>query len=160
MNFLNLVKKEVSVIYHLCLDSQYEVKPVTDKKISDAVKSLNRGKAPDIYGVAAEHVYFGGQTILDIIKTLINYVLLNHEVPVNMILGVLNPIFKNKGSCRESQNYRDITITPVLTRILEATLKARINPIFLSQQHPLQRGVTKKLISYELCLTGRIILQK
>ena len=73
MNFLKLVEKEVSVIYDLCLDSQYEVKPVTDKEISDAVISLNRGKAPDIYGVAAEHVYFGGQKILDIIKTLITF---------------------------------------------------------------------------------------
>lgn len=143
LKFLKLVEKEVSVIYDLCLDSKYEVKPVTEKEISDAVKSLNRGKAPDIYGIAAEHVYYGGQQILNSIKTLINDILLSHEVPINMKLGILNPIFKNKGSCRESQNYRGITITPVLTRILEATLKARINPILLSQQHPLQRGFTK-----------------
>ena len=66
MNFLKLVEKEVSVIYDLCLDSQYEVKPVTEKEISDAVKSLNRVRAPYIYGLAAEHVYFVGQKILDI----------------------------------------------------------------------------------------------
>ena len=105
---------------------------MTEKQISDAVKSLNRGKAPDIYGVAADHVYYGGQKTLDAIKTLINDILQNHDAPINMKLGILNPIFKNKGSCRESQNYRGITITLVLTRILEATLKARINPIILS----------------------------
>ena len=138
-----MVEKEVSVIYDHCLNSDYGVKPVTDKEIRDAVKSLNRGKAPDVYGVAAEHVYYGGQEMLNIIKKLINDILLNHEVPISMKLGILNPIYKNKGSCRESQNYRGITITPVLTRILEATLKARINPTLLSHQHPLQRGFTK-----------------
>ena len=143
MKFLNMVEKEVSVIYDHSLNSDYEVKPVTDKEIHDAVKSLNRGKAPDVYGVAVEHVYYGGQEMLDIIKKLINDILLNHEVPISMKLGILNPIYKNKGSCRESQNYRGITITPVLTRILEATLKARINPTLLSHQHPLQRGFTK-----------------
>ena len=118
---------------------------MTEKEISDTVKSLNRGKAPDIYGVAAEHVYYGGQKILDAIKTLINDILLNHDVPINMKLGILNPIFKNKGSCRESPNYRGITITPVLTGILEATMKARINPFILSRQHPIQRQLTTHL---------------
>ena len=80
---------------------------------------------------------------MDIIKTLINDILFCKEVPVNLKLGVLNPIFKNKGNYKESQNYRDITITPVLTRILEATLRARIKLTLQSQQHPLQRGFTQ-----------------
>lgn len=143
LKFLKLVEEEVSTIYALCLDPKHVLKPVTEVEIKDAVNSLNRGKAPDIYGVSAEHVYYGGQQVLSTIHTLINDILLNHEVPVNLKLGILNPIFKNKGNCRESQNYRGITITPVLTRILEATLKARINPILHRQQHPLQRGFTR-----------------
>ena len=49
-----------------------EVKPEAEKEISDAVKSLNRVRAPYIYGVAAEHVRvnFVGQKILHIIKNL------------------------------------------------------------------------------------------
>ena len=57
---------------------------------------------------------------------------------------MLNPIFKNKGSSKVSQNYRGITITPVLTKILETILKARIQPILMERQNPLQRGFTEK----------------
>ena len=126
LKFLKLVEDEVSVIYALYMDSTHEMNPVTNKETTDVVRSLNRGKAPDVYGVSAEHICYGGQQILDIIKTLIHDILFCKEVPVNMKLGVLNPIFKNKGNCKESQNYKGITITPVLARILEATLRARI----------------------------------
>ena len=55
-----------------------------------------------------------------------------------MKLGVLNPIFKNKGNSKDSQNHRGITITPVLTKILETILKARIQLIFMERQNPLK----------------------
>ena len=74
------------------------MKPEAEKDISEAVKSLNCVRAPYICGVAAEHVYFVGLKILDIIKNLINDIILNHEVPVNIKLGILTPIFKNNAS--------------------------------------------------------------
>ena len=40
IKFLKLVEEEVSVIYALCLDSTHEMKPVTNKEITDAVRSL------------------------------------------------------------------------------------------------------------------------
>ncbi|MCG8048991.1 MAG: reverse transcriptase domain-containing protein [Candidatus Thiodiazotropha endolucinida] len=60
-----------------------------------------------------------------------------------MKLGILNPIFKNKGSNNNSTNYRGITITPVLTRLLETILKSRIESTLAEHQNPLQRGFTK-----------------
>ena len=103
--------------------------PVTDKKITDAVKSLIQGKAPDAFGVTAEHIYYGGRDVINSVKFLINSVLSNKVVPSDMKLGVLNPIFKNKGSSKD----------------LETILKARIRPILMERQNPLQRGFTEKL---------------
>ena len=64
-------------------------------------------------------------------QTLINNDLFNKDIPSSLKLGILNPIFKNKGNCKESQNYRDLTITPVLTRLLyvEAVCKSRIKSV-------------------------------
>ena len=108
-----------------------------------AIASLNRGKAPDVYGVTAEHIYYGGPAIMNCVQTLINNILFNKEIPSSMKLGILHPIFKNKGNCKESQNYRGITITPVLNRLLEAVLKSRIKSVILEKQNPLQRGFTE-----------------
>ena len=113
----------------------------TDEEMHAAVNSLNQGKAG--YGVTAEHLYYGNQELLDTIKILINNILLVKSVPGSLKLGVLNPIFKNKGSHRESQNHRGITITPVVIRLIEAVLRSRIKLKLLSQQNCLQRGFTE-----------------
>ena len=91
-------------------------------------------ESADGYGVTAEHVYYGGQELLNTVNTLINNVLLAKSIPPAMKLGILNPIFKNRGSHKESVNYRWITITPVLTRLLETVLKLRIQSTLLSNQ--------------------------
>ena len=128
LKFLKQVQEEVPVIYRNCLDSSANPEPVTDKEITGAVKSLYQGKAPDTFGVTAEHIYYGGQDVIKSVKFLINSVLFNKEVPSDMKLGVFNPIFKNKGSSRD----------------LETILKARIQPILMERQNPLQRGFTEK----------------
>lgn len=143
LEFLSRVEEEVSVIYMICFDSSLHPEPVTDKEINDAAASLNRGKAPDAYGVTAEHIYYGGREVKNCVKTLINTILFNKQVPSAMKLGILNPIFKNKGNSNKSQNYRGITITPVLTRLLETILKFRIKSTLADHQNPLQRGFTE-----------------
>ena len=69
--------------------------------------------------------------------------MLDKSVPNSLKLGILNPILKNKGNHKDSKNYCEITITPVLTRLLEVILKSRIKPILLKKQNPLQRGFTE-----------------
>ena len=65
-------------MYDICLNSDHDPTMVIDNEIQNAVNSLNRGKATDVYGVTAEHVYYGGQE------------------PPALKLGILNPIFKKK----------------------------------------------------------------
>ncbi|MCG8046395.1 MAG: reverse transcriptase domain-containing protein, partial [Candidatus Thiodiazotropha endolucinida] len=141
--YLNLIEEESAVIYMICSTSNNSLNPVTDKEIQDAAKSLNRGKAADVYGVTAEHIYHGGPILLNTVKSLTNTILVSNTVPASLKLGILNPVYKNKGNIKDSQYYRGITITPVLTRLIEAILKARIKPALLSQQNAFQRGFTE-----------------
>ena len=134
LNFLNKYKN-VSIIYAIYLD------PSTDS--SPVMVSLNRGKAPDAYGVTAEQIYNEGPVVMNCVKNLINNIPFNKEVPTAMKLGILNPIFKNKGSRKESQNCRGIIITSVLNRLLEAILKSRIKSVLTDCQNPVQRGLTE-----------------
>ena len=92
-----------------------------------------------MYGVTAEHIYCGGPIDMKCVQMVINNILFKKEIPSSMKLYMLNPIFKNKPNCKESHNYRGITITTVLTKLLETVLKFRIRSVLLKSPNPLQR---------------------
>ena len=55
--------------------------------------------------------------------------------------GILTPIFKTGDPCTPG-NYRGITVTPVLQKILEHILNTRHNRLFQDTQSRLQKGFT------------------
>ena len=67
-------------MYMICLDSSTDPNSVADNEIKEDA-SLNRGKALDVYGVTAEHVYYGGPVIMNYGQTLMNTIFFNKEIP-------------------------------------------------------------------------------
>ena len=110
---------------------------VTVEEVEEAVLSLNKGKAADVYGIVAEHILYGGDYLLQELTTTINSLFAVGEIPASLKLGILTPVYKRKGLNTEAKSYRGITILPVITKVLEAVL--RIN----AQKNALQRGFTK-----------------
>ena len=86
------------------------------------MKSLNKGKAPDVYSVIAEHLVEGAErkscTSNDF---LLNHMLRLGIVPDSLKLEILTPVCKKKGSNLDSKNYRGtcITVNPTITKVLE-----------------------------------------
>ena len=72
-----------------------------------------------------------------------NNILFKGNIPDIMKEGVLTPVFKKKGSSTDSRNYRGITVTPTISKLLECIIKRRIQPFIEQTQNPLQRGFTK-----------------
>ncbi|VDI12876.1 Hypothetical predicted protein [Mytilus galloprovincialis] len=58
-------------------------------------------------------------------------------------MGLLTPVFKNKGSNKNATNYRGITIMPILLKLIESVAKAKVQPKILKEQNRLQRGFTE-----------------
>ena len=88
LKFLEQVEEEVAIIHSICLNSTQEIQSISDKEIQDMIASLNRWKAPDVYGVTAEHLIYGGQNTLDIVKVLMNCILFERNAPVSLKLGI------------------------------------------------------------------------
>ena len=104
---------------------------------------MNRGKSPDEYGLAAEHFLYGGDSLLCTVLNILQAVIKLGKVPECLKIGLISPVFKNKGSNKESKNYRGITVTPVLSKILELLLRRTIIPAIDRVQSDLQRGFTE-----------------
>jgi hypothetical protein len=70
-------------------------------------------------------------------------------------MGLLTPIFKNKGTRQQAINYRGITVLPVIGKIVETVIKCRTNNCVLETQNKRQRGFKSRVISNELSLTNK-----
>ena len=144
--YKQLVKTEMLEIFDICThmaNGPTNIETITVPEVKEAISSLNKNKAADIYGIEAEHILYGGKVLLEFITRIINQLFTFGKIPKSLKLGVLTPVYKRKGLNTEAKNYRGITILPVITKILEALLRRKIQPIINANQSALQRGFTK-----------------
>ena len=138
------VTEDFSVIKDICAENTGTIHQTTLEELREAVQKLNNGKAPDVYGICTEHITYAGSSLLEYLCTIYNAIFRLQKVPDILKLGTISPVYKKKGSAKESKNYRGITVLPVLAKILEVILRTRLRLIFDGQQNPLQRGFTSK----------------
>ncbi len=116
---------------------------ITSQEVLDAIKRLNCGKALDKMGLAAEHIINADNILAPILSSIFTVILEDGQVPQRLMDGYIVPIPK-KGKCHLSQdNYRGITITNVLGKLLEHILLKRIKDQLDQKQSRLQKGFTK-----------------
>lgn len=113
------------------------------QEMNDAIKTINKGKAEDIFWLSIEHFIFAGETFQNFLLKLINTIFKYKLIPDILKTGLLSPIFKNKGEKTDSKNYRGIAVLPILLKIIEAILKVDLRNGKFYIQSPLQRGFTE-----------------
>ncbi|VDI51228.1 Hypothetical predicted protein [Mytilus galloprovincialis] len=110
------------------------IPPATLEELQKAIKSINKGKSADIYGITVEHILHAGKNLEMLLLNLINIIFKEGKVPDMLKEGLLTPVFKNKGEKNMATNYRGITVLPVLNKVIETIVKLRINPAVLITQ--------------------------
>ena len=60
----------------------------------DALRSLNTGKSPDIFGVAAEQFIYASEALVTVLARLMNDIFVYGNIPDIMKQGVLTPVYK------------------------------------------------------------------
>ena len=124
------------------ISQHYESKVVDLNVIEEAVRSINRGKAEDIFGISIEHFLYAGSEFMTFLHNLVNILFKRKLIPDMIKVGLLSPVFKNKGEKNNSKNYRGITVLPILLKIIEYILRLDLRSGSLRIQSPLQRGFT------------------
>ena len=140
--YKEMVDLDVMAIAATCETEGRPIPPVQLKEVHAAMKRLKNNKAVDIMGLTSEHFKMGGCDLTEFLTSFLNYIISTKKVSAVLKEGILTPIFK-KGDTSDPGNYRGITVTPVLLKILEHILNARHNEIFISTQSRLQRGFTE-----------------
>jgi len=132
----NICKNEVKHIIEIA--KQTDTYDVTVNELKDALSLVNKGKSSDYYGLTIEHILHSEEVVIEYLLYIYNQIFGNGETPDIIKIGLLTPVFKNKGNRTSCTFYRGITVLPVLNKIMEAILKLRIQPRVSSIQSPAQ----------------------
>ena len=111
------------------------------EEVRRAIGKLKNNKAADVMGLTSEHLKLGGQSVENFLTDFLNYLLKTKKVSSILKEGIITPIYK-KGESSNPGNYRGITVTPVILKVLEHVLNYRHNKILEPTQSRLQRGFT------------------
>ena len=125
--------------------------PVSTSEVQTALKKLKSNKAADCMDITCEHLTFGGTLVILFLTDMINYIFECKQVPSVLKEGLVTPIFK-KGDRSDPANYRGITVTTVLLKVIEHVLNIRHNAILDASQSRLQKGFTPGRSSIDAAL--------
>ena len=101
-------------------------RPISESEILKAVKQLKNNKSSGIDNIKNEHIKSTINIMLPIYTKLFNLVFNSGKIPESWTLGVIKPIYKNKGDPKLPENYRPITILSCLGKLFTLIIDNRL----------------------------------
>ena len=139
---LNDIENRIGQIRcHIKCNDQAHV--VTPADVERAIKKLNRGKHEGKYELYSDHLINGTAKLNEGLAGLFTAMLIHAYIPQGFRESVVFPIPKNKRkSLKDSDNYRGITLSSILGKVLDNILLNKFNDVLSSSD--LQFGFKPK----------------
>ena len=131
---------QIKLIYSLAKNEGMRIPHVTDDQCRNIISRLKQRKAADIYGLSAEHLQHAHPNVSVIIAYIINKIIDAREVPPILKTGIVTPVYKKKKSVLNPDNYRRITVTALLCKVLEKVIIDPLKQTLKPKISKLQRG--------------------
>ena len=131
-------------------------------EVETSIRRLNSGKAADQDGITAEHLKHANAEAYVILTDIVNRVLQEAKLPAACKSGFKIPLPKKGKDSQLQTNYRGITITAVIGKIVEQLIQKEIESLLKKPTSNLQFGFTPGLspIMASLCLSEAIASSK
>ena len=106
------------------LQTSYDcIDRITVELIEKCRLGLKKGKACGPDDLCAENIHFAHPSLLIHLKNLFKFIMLHRFVPNSFGTGVVIPLIKDKaGNLNGVDNYRPITLSPIISKLFEAVL--------------------------------------
>ena len=102
------------------------------ENVDNSVAQLQKGKAAGIDKVSSEHIIYSHPILHSCLLRLFNFMLKTGYVPNTFGKGIIVPLPKNKSDQSRADNYRGITLSPVISKIFEHCLLQKFSQYFYS----------------------------
>ena len=96
-------------------------------EITAAIKLLKNNKACGVDNVINDFFKYCNNDCLELIVDFFNIVLNTGYVPTEWCLGIICPLYKNKGSVDDPDHYRGITLLSSTCKLFTACLNTRLS---------------------------------
>lgn len=139
--YMDLINVRETLITELYDNSITELEPISELEVQTAMKKLNTGKSADEFGLVAEQLKASKDILTPLITETFNEFISNKAAPHSFKGGIVTPVLKKGKDCTSLDNYRGITVTPILSKLFEYTLLPRLTHSL--NQSTLQFGFTE-----------------
>ena len=100
--------------------------PFDEEEIRKCVNKLKNNKSPGLDDIINEFIKCSNDKMCKLYCKFFNLVLSKGIVPEDWVVGVIKPIYKNKGSRLEADNYRGITLLSCMGKLFTFILNDRL----------------------------------
>ena len=101
-------------------------KAFTTDEIEKHITSLKNNKTPGIDFILNEFIKNCPKELITVIVNLFNIILDTGIIPSEWTIGVIKPIYKNKGDINDANNYRGITLLSCIGKLFTSVLNSRL----------------------------------
>ena len=106
-----------------------DFKPIEENFISKQINKLSLKKATGHDGISAKILKFAKPVVLQPITFLINETIKVSEFPDECKKAMVSPLHK-KNSTLDKENYRPVSILPILSKLYERAINAQLMNFF------------------------------
>ena len=111
--------------------------PFSAEEVAGAVRKLKGKKAPGPDGLMAEHLKAGGEAVVIWLMRTLNAITELEEIPDVLKRGIIVPVYKAGGrDPLKTDSYRGITLTSMISKVLEFLVLDRLESVFVSAGLP------------------------
>lgn len=134
--------------------------PITRKEIRACIKKLKNNRAVGQDKIRNEYIKITIDVFMPIYLKLFNLILDSGEVPHDWTLGMIIPIYKNKGAVDDCTNYRGITLLSCLGKLFTNILNDRLTYFSDSTNliHENQAGFRASYSTMDHCLLLKLLI--
>ena len=138
-NRQQIARMNVKIISEMTKEATLPIE-ITKKEVLEAVNSLKKNKAADTFGLTAEHLRTAPEILTEYLTPVINTIFATGQIPEGLKEGLLHPIHKKGKPPEDPGNYRGITITPIITKVIDKLILDHQRIATPGRIHPLQCG--------------------
>ena len=97
-----------------------------EQEIRKCINKLRNGKSAGIDRIVNEYIKCTADIFMPIYIVLFNKIFDTGTIPEDWVIGLIVPIYKNKGDIADCNNYRGITLLSCMGKLFTSILNARL----------------------------------